>query len=188
MSSINAGNIAKGMYILFKGAPHLVTKADFMSPGKGSAIMRVRFKNVNTGSVQDFTFKTNESVEVADVDKKEMQYLYLDGDEVVFMDPRSFEQVSLSQDFFENKIGFLTAESKYIIMWHEDKAIGVIFPKNVTLTVTEAQDAVAGNRVNAPKKQVTLETGAVVHAPLFVKTGDRIVIDTETGEYMSRAN
>lgn len=188
MSSINAGNIAKGMYILFKNAPHLVTKADFMAPGKGSAIMRVRFKNVNTGSVQDFTFKTNETVEVADVEKKEMQYLYIDGDEVVFMDPRSFEQASISKDFFEDKVGFLTTESKYIVMWYEEKPIGVIFPKNVTLTVTEAHDAVAGNRVNAPKKQVTMETGAIVNAPLFVKTGDRIVIDTETGEYLSRAN
>lgn len=188
MATINAGNIAKGMYIIFKGAPALVTKADFMSPGKGSAIMRARFKNVTTGSVQDFSFKTNESVEVADVDKKEMQYLYVDGDEVVFMDPRTFEQASLSKDFFENKIGFLTPESKYIIMWHEDTAIGVIFPKNVTLTVTEAQDAVAGNRVNAPKKPVIVETGAQVYAPLFVKKGDRIIIDTDSGEYMSRAN
>jgi len=188
MSSLSAGNIAKGMYILFKGQPFLVTRADFMAPGKGSAIMRVRFKNVDTGAVQDFTYKTSETVETVDVDKKEMQFLYLDGEEVVFMDPRSFEQVSLPKAFFEDKIGFLTAEGKYIVLWNDDKPIGVIFPKNVTLTVTEAQDAVAGNRVNAPKKQVVVETGATVFAPLFVKTGDRIVIDVETGEYLSRAN
>lgn len=188
MSNMNAGNIAKGMYILFKNQPHLVTRADFMAPGKGSAIMRVKFKNVNSGSVQDFTYKTNEQVEVADVEKQEMQFLYIDGDDVFFMDPRSYEQVSISAKFFEGTIGFLNTESKYIVMWYDEKPIGVILPKNVTLTVTESPDAVAGNRVNAPKKPAVLETRASIQVPLFVKKGDRIIIDTETGEYMSRAN
>jgi elongation factor P len=176
------------MYVIFKNQPYFVSKADFMSPGKGSAIMRVRFKNVRTGAVQDFTYKTNEQVEVAEVTKQEMQFLYLDGAEVVFMDPRSYEQVSLPGKFFAGKTGFLTGEAKYIILWHEEEPIGVIFPKNVILKVTEAQDAVAGGRVNAPKKPVVLETGVSILAPLFVKAGDRVVIDTETGEYLARAN
>jgi elongation factor P len=187
MASINAGNIAKGMFLIYKNAPHIVTKTEFMSPGKGSAVMRVRFKNAQTGSVQDYTYKTSEQVEIAEVEKKEMQFLYTDGDDVHFMDPRSYEQASVPATLLEDQIGYLIADLKCTVLWYEDRAIGVSLPKHVTMKVTEAYDAVAGNRVNAPKKPVTLETGINVHVPLFIKTGDLVVIDTTTGEYLQRA-
>jgi elongation factor P len=187
MANTNAGNISKGMFLIFKGVPQLVTKTEFMSPGKGSAIMRVRFKNAQTGATQDFTYKTSEQVEVADVDKKEMQFLYRDGDDVYFMNPRDYEQVSVPYSLIEDQFGFLTADLKVTILFYEEKAIGVSLPAHVTMKVTEAFDAVAGNRVNAPKKPVTVETGLQVHVPLFIKTGDLIIVDTTSGEYLARA-
>jgi elongation factor P len=186
MATINAGNIAKGTYIMFKDAPQLVTKAEFMAPGKGSPIMRVKFKNVQTGAASEFTYKTNESVEIAEVDKKEMQFLYRDGNEIVFMDPRNYEQASLPISLVEDQMGFLIPDIKCWVLWYQDKAIGVTLPPHVDLLVTDAPEAVAGNRINSPKRLVRLETGIEVLAPLFIKTGDKITIDTTSGEYLSR--
>jgi elongation factor P len=187
MPMIKGGNIRKGSYILFKNQPHLVTKTEFVSPGKGSAFMRAKMKSVKTGSTQEFTFKSVEPVEELEMTTREMQYLYVDGDEVFFMDPRTFEQVSVKKELLEEKIGFLIPELTMYILFYNEEAIGVRFPMNVKLKVTYAEDATAGNRVNAPKKPVTVETGIEIYAPLFVKTGDTILIDTESGEYLSRA-
>jgi elongation factor P len=186
MGTVSAGNISKGIFVIFKDAPHLVTKTDFMAPGKGSAVMRCRLKNVKTGATQDFTYKTSETVEVADVDKREMQFLYRDGDEVAFMDPRNYDQVTVPVSLIEDQVGFLTPDLKCQILWYEERAIGVSLPAHVTLKVTEAFETDAGGRVNAPKKQVTVETGITIQAPLFIKTGDLISVDTTTGEYLAR--
>jgi len=188
MPMINGGNIKKGSYILFKNQPALVTKTEFVAPGKGSAFMRARMKFVKTGSTQEFTFKSVEPVEEIDMIISEMQYLYVDGDEVIFMDPRTFEQVSIHKDLLEEKVGYLIPELTMYILFYNDEAIGVRFPMNVKLKVTYAEDATAGNRVNAPKKPVTVETGIEVQVPLFVRTGDIVIIDTDTGDYVSRAN
>ena len=188
MSTINAGNISKGSFIIYKGVPHYVTKADFMSPGKGSPIMRIKMKNAQTGAASEYTFKSNETVEVADMTKRDMMFLYADGNEAVFMDPRTYDQVSVPQKLIENKVGFLITNQKCIVLWHNEKAIGVEVPPNVVLTVTEAHEAIAGNRVNAPKKPVKLETGIEIQAPIFIKTGDKVSVDTTTGEYLSRVN
>jgi elongation factor P len=188
MPTIKGGNIRKGTYILFKNIPHLVTKTEFVSPGKGSAFLRARLKNIKTAATQEFTFKSVESVEELDVQSKEMQFLYLDGDSVVFMDPRTYEQENIAKELIDDKVGYLTADVTVFILFYNDEAIGVRFPLNVKLKVKYAEDATAGNRVNAPKKPVTMETGITIQAPLFVKTGDTLIIDTESGDYVSRAN
>ena len=186
MAIIKAGNIHKGSYLLFKGQPYLVTKTEFVSPGKGSAFIRTKLKSVKTDATQEFTFKSVEPVDELDVSTREMQYLYVDGEEIVFMDPRTFEQVSIPKTLIDGKVGYLIPELMMYILFYNDAAIGVRFPLNVKLKVTYAEDATAGNRVNAPKKPVTLETGISIQAPLFVKVGDTLIIDTETGEYLSR--
>lgn len=188
MAQVKAGNISKGIFVVYKNTPHQVMKTEFMNPGKGSAIMRTRLKNVETGAVSDFTYKTNEIVEEAEVDKKEMQFLYRDGDDFVFMDPRSYEQIAVPGKYLDGKEGFLTPDLQAIILVLNEQPIGVRLPPNVILKVTTAHDAVAGNRVNAPKKPVILETGIEVFAPLFIKAGDKLSIDTETGEYLARVN
>lgn len=188
MSQIKAGNLSKNIYVIFKDAPHRVAKTEFMAPGKGSAVMRCRLQSVATGNVQDFTYKTNEMVEVADVDKLDMQYLYKDGSDFIFMNPRSYEQLSVPQTLLDGKEGYLTPELVVSILVFQDSPIGVQLPPHINLKVAEAEDAVAGNRVNAPKKPVILETGLSVLVPLFIKTGDTVMLDTETGEYLSRVN
>ena len=185
MNTINAGNITKGSYIIFKGAPVGVTKTEFMSPGKGSPVMRIKFKNVQTGSAGEFTYKTSEQVEVAEVSKKEMQYLYRDGSEIVFMDPKSYDQASVPVSLVD-KLGYLTPNLKCWVVWYKEKAIGVALPSSVTLKVTESPNEVAGNRINAPKKTVKVETGVEVQVPLFIKVGENIIIDTSSDEYLGR--
>jgi elongation factor P len=188
MAIKNAGNIAKGDYLLFRGSPCQVTKTEFMNPGKGSAINRIRMKNVTTGAVNDFTYKTSETVETLNVDKKQMTFLYHDSNEVIFMDPATYEQASVPLSLLEDQIGFLIPNLLCWVLWYQDKAIGVMLPPHVNLKVIESPDATAGNRVNSPKKEVTTETGLKVQAPIFIKEGEIITVDTTSGEYISRAN
>lgn len=158
-----------------------------MNPGKGSAIMRTRLRNLQTGSVNEFTYKSNETVEILNVEKKEMQYLYHDDKEVMFMDPKTYEQVAVPADLMEDQVGFLIPDMLVWVMSYEGKALGVTLPPHVRLKVVETEDAIAGNRVNAPKKLAKVETGIEIQVPLFVKVGDVIEVDTASGEYVSRA-
>lgn len=174
------------MYLIFKGKPHLVTKTEFMSPGKGSAVMRVRYKSVESGAALEFTYKTNEQVEVADVEKKEMEFLYRDGEDLVFMNSKTYEQANVPIDLIGESAQLIIPNLKCWVLWYQGEAIGVSLPPNVTLKVTEANDEVAGNTVNAPKKNVKVETGATVQVPIFIKVGDKVMIDTTTWEYLGR--
>ncbi len=183
---IKAGNIRKGLYVMFKNDPCLVTSTSFMSPGKGSAFMRAKFKSVRTGNTVEFNYKSTENLEQLDVSSQQMQFLYRDGEDVVLMDPRTYDQVSIPVDLLDGKELLLTPEVQVYVMFYNEKAIGLSFPPKVKLTVTEAQEAAAGNTVGQAKKNVTLETGLVVQAPLFVKTGDVLIIDSETKTYVSR--
>ncbi|OIO44790.1 MAG: elongation factor P [Candidatus Pacebacteria bacterium CG_4_10_14_3_um_filter_34_15] len=184
---IKAGSIRKGMYILFKNEPALVTKTDFMSPGKGSAFMRAKFKNLKTGKVQEFTHKSTESVEEIEISSVQMQYLYLDGTDLVFMNPETYDQVEVPQSLIGDKVQLLIPESKVYIMTYDDKPIGVSFPQKINLKVIYAEEAVAGNTMGTAKKEIKLETGLVVLAPIFIKEGETVVIDTETLSFVSRA-
>jgi elongation factor P len=188
MAKLKAGNISKGIYVLHNGQPHYVTKTQFVSPGKGSAFTRARLQNLKTGSSVDFVFKSHDAVEEIDVESKEMQFLYIGGDEIYFMDQRSYEQISLPVALMDGKERFLVPEMKAYIQFYEDKAIGVSLPAKVEMTVTQAEEAVAGDRQTAGKKTVTMETGLTVQVPLFIKKGDRLIIDVESGGYVSRAN
>lgn len=187
MSSMRANQLKTGVYILYKDQPHVVVKCEFYFPGKGSAFARTKMKNVKTGNVYEYTFKSSDMVETVDVDTTELQYLYADGDVYYFMNPRSYDQFEIQQSIFDGKEKYLLPEMKMFFNFYEGVAIGVRFPLKVTVKVTEAQEASAGNTVNAPKKPVTIETGVEVMAPLFVKQGETIIVDTETGEYVSRA-
>lgn len=185
--TIKAGNIKKNTYVLFKNQPHLVTKTEFMSPGKGSAVMRVKLRNVKSGFSQEYTFKSTESIEEVDVSSRELQFLYADSTEVVFMDQRSFEQVSVDRALVAEQLDLLTSEASVYVVFYDEKAIGVHLPPKVTLKVTYAEEATAGNTVGQARKQAELETGLKVMVPLFVKTGESILVDTATKQYVSRA-
>lgn len=187
MSTMRANQLKTGVFVLYKGQPCAVVKCEFYFPGKGSAFARTKMKNVKTGNVYEYTFKSAEMVETVDVDTVELQYLYRDGDSYNFMNPRTFDQFEVPATIFEGKDKYLMSEMKMFFNFYEGEAIGVRFPLKVTVKVTEASEASAGNTVNAPKKPVMIETGVEVMAPLFVKQGETIIVDTETGEYVSRA-
>ena len=187
MSTMRANQLKTGVFVLYKGQPCAVVKCEFYFPGKGSAFARTRMKNVKTGNVYEYTFKSAEMVETVDVDTVELQYLYSDGDTYYFMNPQTYDQFEVEKPLFDSKEKYLLPEMKMFVSFYEGKPIGVRFPLKVTVKVTEASDAVAGNTVNAPKKTVTIETGVEVMVPLFIKQGETIIIDTATDEYVSRA-
>ena len=188
MAVVNGGNLKKGMYIKFKGEPNQVTGTQFVSPGKGSAFTRAKLFNVKTGNTVEFTFKSNESVEVLDVTTRELTYSYHDNDIVAFMDMRTYEQFELNRSLVGDGVNYLTPEVRVYVLFLDEQPIGINLPPKVKLKVTEAPDAIKGDRVTAGKKPVVMETGLVVQAPIFIKTGEVLLIDTTTGEYVSRAN
>ena len=188
MSKVKAGNIEMGMYILYNAKPHKVIKRKFVSPGKGSAFNRTKLQNLETGAIFEHVFKSHDSVEEVFVESKMMQYLYHDGENVFFMDPRSYEQIEVLTAVVGSKMPYFVPEIMVYVITYEDKPLAVSFPPKVTMLVTEAEEAVAGDRSNAGTKPVTMETGLVVQVPLFVKNGEKLIIDTEDGNYVSRAS
>jgi elongation factor P len=188
MSSIKAGNIKKGSYILHRNQPHYVVHVKFVSPGKGSAFSKVKMRDMRTGANVEFSFKSHDSIEELDIQSREMQFLYRAGDEIIFMDPSTYEQVAVPTKLVEDQVAMLTSELKIYVIFYEEKALGVSLPPKVKLKVVKADEATAGDRQTAGKKPVTMETGLIVQAPLFIKVGDILSIDTTTGDYVSRVN
>ncbi len=186
--TIKAGSIRKGMYILFKNSPHFVTKTDFMSPGKGSAFMRVKMKNISTGNTQEFTYKSTENIDQVDVESQKMQFLYKDGESAVFMNAQSFEQAEVPLSLIGDKAQLLAPDIEIYVMFFEESPIDVSFPPKISLKVEYAEEAVAGNTMGTARKMVKLENGFEISAPIFIKEGDLISIDTETLSYDSRNN
>jgi elongation factor P len=182
---MKAGNIRKGNYIRHKNQPFLVMDTEFSFHGRGSAHMKAKIRSLD-GSTQSVTFKTGDSVEELDIPSIEMQFLYADNSEAVFMNPRSYEQIQVPLGLLDGKEKMLTAETKVYVQFFEDKPVGVSLPPKVKLKVSEAPEATDGNRSKASKRDVKMETGLIVQAPLFVKTGDVLVVDTTSGEYVSR--
>ena len=187
MSIISTSDFTKGVYIIFRGDICQIVDKEFVNPGKGGAFTRVKLKSVKTGSVIEFTYKSGEKAESPDVNVVEMSYLYNDGGNYYFMNPKNYEQSSLPK----NMVG---AVGKYLkegeicqILMHKDTPISLRPPKKIRLKVVEAEDAVAGSTVNGAQKLITLETGATVMGPLFIKEGETVVVDTETDSYVERA-
>lgn len=186
MSVISTADFQKGIFINFKNEPHQIVELQFVNPGKGSAFVRTKLKHIKTDRVQEFTYKSGETVEQIPVEVHEMQYLYKENDKYVFMDNRTYEQIYLTKEILGNFSKFLKEGDIHQILLFENEAVGMRFPKKVRLTVTNADDAIKGNTVMGAKKMVTVETGTQVAVPLFIKDGDVIAVDPESGEYLSR--
>lgn len=187
MSSITTADFRKGMFVEFKDEPHAIVEFQHVNPGKGSAFVRTRLKSLKTGKVQDFTYKAGDSVEEVPVETHEMQYLYHDTTGFVFMENRTFEQFSLTDTLVGEYAHYLKPNDIYQVLVHGDIAVGIRFPKKVHLLVTEAEEGARGNTVSGAGKVVKTETGLTVTVPLFIKQGDTIAIDTDTGAYLERA-
>lgn len=187
MSSIATAQFKKGIFIEFKGEPHQIVDMQFVNPGKGSAFVRTTLKSLKTGKVQDFTYKSGEGAIEVSIETHEMQYLYQEGDKYVFMDNFSYDQVSIPQAILEDYLGYVKPNETYQVLLHGEIPLGLRFPKKVRLKVTHAEEGARGNTVSGAGKVVEVETGKKVTVPLFIKEGDVIAIDTETGAYLERA-
>lgn len=183
---INAGNLKKGDFVFHQGEIWQVAKAEFYSPGKGSALMKARIKNITSGKNIEYTYKSNESVETVDVESIEMQYLYKDHENVYFMNERSYNQYHIPLVVVGEVVKFLKEGEKCFVYLHEDKPLCIRPPMSVKLKVIEAEDSAKGDTVMGGKKAVKVETGVTVLVPLFIKKGETIIVNPETGEYTER--
>lgn len=180
--------LRRGMIIRYNNEPHILVEKEFRSMGKGAAFNRVKLKNIKTGKFVNQVFKSGEKVEELDVTTMNMQYLYADGTNGYFMNPLNYEQISVSLDLIPGGTDYLHADAKYIMSVFEDKVIYVQMPPKIALIVTETADAVKGNTATNASKEAVLETGVKIQVPLFIKTGDKIIVNTDTGTYFSKEN
>ncbi|MBM4417651.1 MAG: elongation factor P [Chloroflexi bacterium] len=186
MVKVTTAEFKRGMHIIHRDEPFQISELEFVNPGKGSAFYRTKLRNLQTGRIVDFTFKSGESVEQYEVYSKDLQYLYRDGDLLTFMDPDSFNQVAMKVDLVPAP-EFLQEGEAYQVLLHEDEGIGIRLPKRVVVKVEYTEEAARGNTVSGVNKPATLDNGVIVHVPAFVRSGDRIAVNPETREYLERA-
>lgn len=183
---INAGDFYNGLNIVLDGEIWTVVWFQHHKPGKGGAILRAKLKRLSTGNVIERTFRPEEKIQEAILQKVPKQYLYNDGENFYFMDLNDFEQISLPGSFFADKTGFLKENLEVIFIYHNQEIVDIELPTNVELKVIYTEQGVKGDRVSRAMKPATLETNLEVMVPLFINTGDIVKIDTRTGEYVER--
>ncbi|CAN5149872.1 elongation factor P [soil metagenome] len=184
---VSTNQFRNGMHVELDGQVWRIVEFQHVKPGKGGAFVRTKLKSLNSGSVVDKTFRAGEKMPRVHTETKSAQYLYDAGDEVVFMDESSFEQVNLPRTEVKEELDFLQPSSSVMLLTVDGRPAGIQLPASVELAVVETEPGVKGDTVSNVTKAATLETGAVVQVPLFVNQGDRIKVDTRERRYMSRA-
>jgi elongation factor P len=186
--SVSTNDLKNGMSLDLPEGLFTVVEFQHVKPGKGGAFVRTKLKNVRSGSVIERTYRADEKLEQAIVDKREMQYLYRDGEQYVFMDNESYDQLHVDPTSLGDAPKYLKEGDSAVLQMYKAEIVGVDLPAAVELTVTETEPGVQGDRVSGARKPATLETGHVVQVPLFVNIGERIKVDTRSGEYITRAS
>jgi len=176
----------KGLKIQLDGDPYLMTECNFVKPGKGQAMYKCKLKHLIKGTVIDRTWRSDDSIEAADVEEIKGQFLYRQGDKFVFMDEESYEQYELSEDQMGDAARFIKESMSCDVVLFNGNPITITPPNHVVLEVTYCEPGVRGDTATNVSKPVKLETGAEIHAPAFVEIGDLIKIDTRKGEYVER--
>jgi len=184
---VSTNQFKHGMHVQVDGQIWRIVEFQHVKPGKGGAFVRTKLKSVETGSVVDKTFRAGEKMPRIRTETKSVQYLYDAGDEVVFMDEGSFEQINLPHAEVDDELPYLQPSSSVQLLLVDGKPAGIQLPASVELQVTETEPGVRGDTVSNVTKPATLETGAVVQVPLFVDVGERIKVDPREGRYISRA-
>jgi elongation factor P len=187
MAATTTNDLKRGMTLDLPEGLFQVVDFQHVKPGKGPAFVRTTLRNVRSGNVLDRTFRSDERVEQAVVDKSEKQFLYRDGDDYVFMDNSNYEQINVSADALGDATNYVVDGATVQLQIYKDEIIGTELPASVELTVAETEPGIQGDRVSGARKPATLETGLVVQVPLFVNQGERIKVDTRSGEYLTRA-
>lgn len=184
---IPATQIRKGMILNMDGQLFKVMDFQHVTPGNWRAMIHTKLRNIATGNQKEIRFSSSDKVDQAFLDEKEMEYLYNDGEHYFFMDTESYEQISIEKDFLESVIPFMKENDKVQIELYEGKPVGVDIANVVELEVTYTEPGAKGNTATNVTKPATLETGYEVNVPIFINIGDRLRIDTRTGDYMERA-
>ena len=185
--NININDIKNGMTVKIDGNLYMILEFQHVKPGKGPAFVRIKLKNLKTGSTIDETFNTNIKVEKAHINKMPMQYLYNSGNNLVFMNTENYEQLELPKEKLGSDINYLKENLVIDIVEYEGDIIGITLPEKVEYEIIETAEAVRGNTANNAMKDAKIETGYTVKVPLFIAEGEKIIISTKDGKYNSRA-
>ena len=185
--ALSTNDLKNGMTLDLPEGLFQVVEFQHVKPGKGGAFVRTTLKNVRTGAVLDKTFRAAEKVEQAVVEKREMNFLYRDGEDFVFMDNTTYDQLHVAPGTIGEAANYIVDGTTVVLQMYRDEIIGTDMAASVELTVADTEPGVQGDRVSGAKKPATLETGAVVQVPLFINVGDRIKVDTRDGSYISKA-
>lgn len=186
MPAISTNDLKNGITLNLDNALYTVVEFQHVKPGKGGAFVRTRLRNLRTGNMLDRTFNAGIKVEQAILEKRDMQFLYKDGDDYVFMDTETYDQVNIKPVALGDAADYLIENAVAIIATHESEIVSVEIPASVELEVTETEPGVQGDRVSGARKPATVQTGKVVQVPLFINVGDRIKVDTRSGDYLTR--
>ena len=184
---ISAVDFRKGITFEINGEPHVVLDFQHVKPGKGAAFVRTKYKNILTGATREEAFNPDDKFPKAHIDTKVMQYLYNDGELYYFMDNETYEQIPISKDQVEEAMKYLRENDEATIKFYKGSPFLVEAPNFVDLVVTETEPGVKGNTATNVTKAATVETGAVIQVPIFIEEGEKIQIDTRSGEYLGRS-
>jgi elongation factor P len=187
MPAVSTNDLKNGMTLDLGDGLYAVVGFQHVKPGKGGAFVRTKLKNVRTGAVIERTYRAEEKLDQALIDKRDMQFLYLDGDAFVFMDTADYEQLSAPRASLGSAAQFLKEGDAAILQMYDGEIVGVDLPAAVELTVTQTEPGIQGDRVSGARKPATLETGLQIQVPLFVTTGDKVKVDTRSAEYLTRS-
>ncbi len=184
--AVDTSQFRNGLKIELDGEPFAITFFQHVKPGKGGAFVRTKLKNLRTGRVLDRTFRSGERVQEADVEDRKMQYLYRDGDSFVFMDTTNYEQLPFSQEQVGDVARYLKESLEVDVLFWRGKPVNVELPAFIEALVTQCDPGIRGDTASGATKPATIETGAVVQVPLFIKEGEKIRVDTRSGQYVER--
>jgi elongation factor P len=187
MATIQATKMRKGTLVKIGNDLFRVLELQHVTPGNLRGFVRVKFRNIRSGTLSDQKLRSEDFVERATLDEREMQYMYNDGDNYYFMDTSSYEQIHISSEALGDSTSYLIAEMTINVEFYGTEPVGIELPQTVDLVVTDTPPAIKGATANAQLKPATLETGLVVQVPPFINAGDKIRVSTESGEYMARA-
>ena len=183
---VSTNDIRPGQSILVDNTLYLILEYQHVKPGKGRAFVKTKLKNLSNGGVVDKTFRADEDVQQAFIDKQVFQFLYKDGESYIFMNNDTFDQINLREDIVQDKHLFLTSNQEVTIQMYNEMPIDLVLPANVNLIVTKAEPAVKGDTVSSSTKSITCETGLVLNVPMFIEEEEEIKVDTKNSSYVTR--
>jgi elongation factor P len=189
MSSVSTNEIRGGMKVEVEGDPYLIIGNEFVKPGKGQAFNRIKMKNMKTARVIERTYKSGEKIDLADIEEAEMRYLYKDSDGAVFMDEKTFEQLTLRNELLGSNTQWLMEEALFHVVFYKGEPIEIVPPTFMEMLITDTAPGVRGDTASGRVlKPATTETGAKIQVPIFVEQGEKVKVDTRTCEYVSRVS